>query len=551
MLLGLLVGAALGVSGALFQSVLRNPLASPDVIGVSQGASVGAVLAITTLGLSGLPVALAALAGGLLVAALTTLLAWRGGLSGYRFVLCGIGLAFLASSLVGYGLTRSRSEDAQRALRWVVGSTSAAELRTIVPLAVVCLLLVPVAVALSRTLGLLEMGDLSAQGLGVSPLRTRVLALLVGVALASAAVAAAGPGRLRRARGRPDRPQARRRRPPRASAVRAGGDDGHGRRRPPRRGLEHAGRRARRGRHGAHRGAVPDLADGRTRQSKEQPMTTATARGPREGPPAAPPPRLRAEGLSLSYDRVTVVHDVDLEVPAGKVTVVVGANGSGKSTLVKGLARLLRPRTGRVLLGDDDLARISPRQVAAVLGLLPQAPVAPEGIVVADLVARGRYPHQGLFGRHNADDDRVVATALARTGTDDLAERRLEELSGGQRQRVWIAMVLAQQPRIMLLDEPTTFLDVAHQVDVLDLLDELNGREGTTVVMVLHDLNLAARYADHLVMMRAGRVVAEGAPRSVLTADAVRETFGLPCVVVDDPVTGDPMVVPLGTRRRS
>jgi iron complex transport system permease protein len=193
MLLGLLVGAALGVSGALFQSVLRNPLASPDVIGISQGASVGAVIALTTLGLSGLPVALGALVGGLAVAALTAALAWRGGLTGYRFVLCGIGLAFLASSVVGYGLTRSRSEDAQRALRWVVGSTSAAELRTIVPLAVVCLLLVPAAVALSRSLGLLEMGDASAQALGVAPLRTRIVALLVGVGLASSAVAAAGP----------------------------------------------------------------------------------------------------------------------------------------------------------------------------------------------------------------------------------------------------------------------------------------------------------------------------------------------------------------------
>jgi iron complex transport system ATP-binding protein len=273
-------------------------------------------------------------------------------------------------------------------------------------------------------------------------------------------------------------------------------------------------------------------------------MTATTRQDRTDGSATAPPPRLRAEGLSLAYDRTTVVHDVDLEVPSGQVSVVVGANGCGKSTLVKGLGRLLRPRTGRVLLGDDDLARTPPRKVAAVLGLLPQAPVAPDGITVSDLVARGRYPHQGLFGRHTTDDDGVVATALALTGTDDLATRRLEELSGGQRQRVWIAMVLAQQPRIMLLDEPTTFLDVAHQVEVLDLLDALNRREGTTVVMVLHDLNLAARYADNLVMMRAGRVVCEGAPREVLTAEAVLDAFGLPCVVVDDPVTGDPMVVP-------
>jgi iron complex transport system ATP-binding protein len=272
---------------------------------------------------------------------------------------------------------------------------------------------------------------------------------------------------------------------------------------------------------------------------------TATARqDPHPAGAPAPPPRLRAEGLSLAYDRTTVVHEVDLEVPAGEVTVVVGANGCGKSTLLKGLGRLLRPRGGRVLLGEEDLARTPPLKFAAVLVLLPLAPVAPDGITLAYLVARGRYPHQGLFGRQSTDDDDVVAAALTLTGTDDLAPRRLDELSGGQRQRVWIAMVLAQQPRIMLLDEPTTFLDVAHQVEVLDLLDALNRREGTTVVMVLHDLNLAARYADHLVMMRAGRVVGEGAPRDVLTAEAVLDTFGLPCVVVDDPVTGDPLVVP-------
>lgn len=193
LLLGLLVGAALGVAGALFQSVLRNPLASPDVIGVSQGASAGAVLAITALGLTGLPVALAALAGGLCVATLTTVLAWRGGLAGHRFVLCGIALAFLATAVVGYGLTRSRSEDAQLALRWVVGDTSAAEGSTVLALAAVCAALLPLAAVSSRRLGLLEMGDHAAQALGVPPLRTRAAALLLGVAAASAAVAVAGP----------------------------------------------------------------------------------------------------------------------------------------------------------------------------------------------------------------------------------------------------------------------------------------------------------------------------------------------------------------------
>lgn len=254
---------------------------------------------------------------------------------------------------------------------------------------------------------------------------------------------------------------------------------------------------------------------------------------------------LVAEGLHLAYDRREVVHGVDLAVPSGRVTVVVGANGCGKSTLLRGLGRLLRPTAGRVTLGGQDVASMGPRRLAAVLGLLPQQPLAPEGITVADLVSRGRYPHQGAFRRWTSQDTEVVAQALAATGVHDLAHRRVEELSGGQRQRVWIAMVLAQQPEVLLLDEPTTFLDVAHQVEVLDLLAGLNRERGATVVMVLHDLNLAARYADHLVVMGEGRILREGDPGEVLTVDTVREAFGLASVVVPDPVTGGPLVVPL------
>jgi iron complex transport system ATP-binding protein len=254
---------------------------------------------------------------------------------------------------------------------------------------------------------------------------------------------------------------------------------------------------------------------------------------------------LVAEGLHLAYDRREVVHGVDLAVPSGRVTVVVGANGCGKSTLLRGLGRLLRPTAGRVTLGGQDVASMGPRRLAAVLGLLPQQPLAPEGITVADLVGRGRYPHQGAFRRWTSQDTEVVAQALAATGVHDLAHRRVEELSGGQRQRVWIAMVLAQQPEVLLLDEPTTFLDVAHQVEVLDLLAGLNRERGATVVMVLHDLNLAARYADHLVVMGEGRILREGDPAEVLTVDSVREAFGLASVVVPDPVTGGPLVVPL------
>jgi iron complex transport system ATP-binding protein len=262
----------------------------------------------------------------------------------------------------------------------------------------------------------------------------------------------------------------------------------------------------------------------------------------------APAPRLAAERLTLAYDGRPVVHEVDLEVRPGEVTVVVGANGCGKSTLLRGLGRLLRPVSGTVRLGDADIASLRPRHVAEVVGLLPQQPVAPEGITVGDLVARGRYPHQGVFARSSSGDRDVVARALAATDTHELAGRRVDELSGGQRQRVWIAMVLAQDPRIMLLDEPTTYLDIAHQVDVLDLLDELNREHGTTVVMVLHDLNLAARYAQHLVVMCRGRVLVEGAPGEVLTPEVVQEAFGLACRVLPDPVTGTPLVVPEARR---
>jgi iron complex transport system ATP-binding protein len=267
-------------------------------------------------------------------------------------------------------------------------------------------------------------------------------------------------------------------------------------------------------------------------------------------PTDQPAPRLTAESLVLSYDKRRVVHGLDLDVPSGDITVIVGANGCGKSTLLKGLGRLLRPTEGRVLLDGEDITRLSSRRVAAVVGLLPQSPIAPEGIKVGDLVGRGRYPHQSVFARWNSDDDRIVAQALADTGTADLADRRVDELSGGQRQRVWIAMALAQQPRILLLDEPTTFLDVAHQIELLDLLADLNRRQGTTIVMVLHDLNLAARYADHLVVMGDGRLLTEGRPRDVLTVEAMRAAFGLQSVVVDDPVTGDPMVVPISGHRR-
>jgi iron complex transport system ATP-binding protein len=256
--------------------------------------------------------------------------------------------------------------------------------------------------------------------------------------------------------------------------------------------------------------------------------------------------RLEVTGLSLGYDGRAVIDGLDLQIPPGKVTVIVGANASGKSTLLRGIARLMRPSAGVVSLDGRDIHDYKAKELAAVVGILPQTPIAPDGITVAELVGRGRYPHQGWLRPWSADDERVVTAALAATGTQDLADRRIEELSGGQRQRAWIAMALAQDPDILLLDEPTTFLDVTHQLDVLDLLLQLNRETTATVVMVLHDLNLAARYADHLVVMAGGGVVAAGQPEEVITAELVSAAFGLESRIVPDPVAGSPMVIPIG-----
>ncbi|GAA1930366.1 ABC transporter ATP-binding protein [Nocardioides hwasunensis] len=255
--------------------------------------------------------------------------------------------------------------------------------------------------------------------------------------------------------------------------------------------------------------------------------------------------KLAAQGLTLGYDDRVVVDRLDVEILEGKVTTVVGANACGKSTLLRGLARLLRPRSGVVLLDDRPLDDLSTLEVARVLGVLPQTPVAPDGITVGDLVGRGRHPHQGWFRRWTEEDEAAVADALDATGSQDLVGRPLRELSGGQRQRVWVAMALAQQTEVLLLDEPTTYLDLNHQVELLRLLRDLNARSGKTIVVVLHELNLAARFSDHMIAMSDGRIVAQGAPGDVVTAELVEEVFGLRSMVVPDPVAGTPLVVPL------
>ncbi|QBF45530.1 ABC transporter ATP-binding protein [Janibacter limosus] len=256
-----------------------------------------------------------------------------------------------------------------------------------------------------------------------------------------------------------------------------------------------------------------------------------------------PPSLIAAHDITVGYGGDPVIHALDLDVRRGDFMVIVGPNGCGKSTLLKALARVNRPSAGQVQLDGEDVHRMRGRAVAKRVSLLPQSAVAPKGITVAELVARGRHPHHSLLRQWSPEDDRAIATALERTHLSDLADTAVDALSGGQRQRVWVAMILAQDTEVILLDEPTTFLDIAHQYELLELFAELN-REGRTIVAVLHDLNQAARFASRLVVMSAGRIHGDGQPATVLTEDLVREVFGLGAEVVDDPQSGTPMVVP-------
>ncbi|MBF0745691.1 ABC transporter ATP-binding protein [Micrococcus yunnanensis] len=284
------------------------------------------------------------------------------------------------------------------------------------------------------------------------------------------------------------------------------------------------------------------------------PLTAPSPAAPRAG--AADDVAIRLRGLTLGYGPVSappIVEDLDLDVPAGRVTAIIGANGCGKSTLLRGLTRQLAPRAGSIEVLGRDAARVSARDYARTVALLPQHPVAPEGMTVAQLVARGRHPHRGLLGGRAAGDDAAIASALERTDLVELAEREADTLSGGQRQRAWLALVLAQQTPVVLLDEPTSYLDLSHQVEVLDLVRALpdpRGEGRATVVAVLHELNLAARSADHIVAMAAGRVVAQGTPGEVIVPEVLAEVFGLDADVVADPLLGHPVVLPRGAGDR-
>ncbi len=254
----------------------------------------------------------------------------------------------------------------------------------------------------------------------------------------------------------------------------------------------------------------------------------------------------QTENLQAGYDNKTILEAITLTIPANQISIIIGANGCGKSTLLKTMARLIKPLQGQVLLDSQSIHDIAPKQLAKTVGLLPQSPIVPEGITVADLVGRGRFPHQTLFKGWSTKDYEAVAEALEMMNITEFADRNIDELSGGQRQRVWIAMALAQQTDILFLDEPTTYLDITYQVEILDLLTDLNQKYGTTIVMVLHDINLSARYADYLFAVKEGQLIAEGAPKDIVTSALIKDIFSLDCQVIADPVSQTPLIIPIG-----
>lgn len=258
--------------------------------------------------------------------------------------------------------------------------------------------------------------------------------------------------------------------------------------------------------------------------------------------------RLRGENLTLGYGKKIIARDLSVAIPDGHFTAIIGPNGCGKSTLLRTLSRLMTPAEGSVFLDGEQIQRFASKEVARRIGLLAQNATTPGDITVQELVARGRYPHQPLFTRWRKEDDEAVSRAMVATGITDLAQQSVDTLSGGQRQRAWIAMVLAQETSIMLLDEPTTWLDISHQIDLLELLSELNRTQGYTLAAVLHDLNQACRYATHLIALRDGEIVAQGAPKEIVTPELIERIYGMRCMIIDDPVAGTPLVVPLGKR---
>ncbi|MCR8867082.1 ABC transporter ATP-binding protein [Priestia megaterium] len=261
--------------------------------------------------------------------------------------------------------------------------------------------------------------------------------------------------------------------------------------------------------------------------------------------------KLTAEKLSISYDSTSIINNIDLHIPEGKISIIIGSNGCGKSTILRSLARLLKPTQGCIYLNGKDIHQHSSKEVAKQLAILPQSPEAPEDLTVKELCYYGRHPHKGLFARYSTEDHKIVSDALQSTKMEHLSDRTLDALSGGQRQRAWIAMALAQGTDLLLLDEPTTYLDLAHQIEVLELLSNLNKQQNRTIVMVLHDLNQAARYADHLISISCGKIYTEGSPKQVFTEEMIEEVFGLSCKIIDNPVDHSPLCIPTGIYKKN
>lgn len=258
---------------------------------------------------------------------------------------------------------------------------------------------------------------------------------------------------------------------------------------------------------------------------------------------------LETNSLTLSYGDTVIIDDLYMKIPKGEITVFIGSNGCGKSTLLRSLARLLKPQSGSILIEAQKISELSTKEIAKQLAILPQGPVAPEGLTVLQLVKQGRYPYQKWYRQWSEEDEQIVHNALEATGMSALSDRLVDSLSGGQRQRAWVAMTLAQNTNIILLDEPTTYLDMTHQIEVLDLLFELNEKENRTIVMVLHDLNLACRYANNLIAIKDRSVYVQGKPEEVITAKMVKDVFNLECEVTEDPLFGTPLCIPHGKGR--
>ena len=528
-LMALLIGAALGVSGAIFQSLMRNPLGSPDVMGFNTGAWSGVLVAMVLFGQDLTAIALAAMVGGIITSLLVWLLAWRNGIDTFRLIIIGIGVRAMLVAFNTWLLLKASLETALTAGLWNAGSLNGLTWAKTSPSAPIIILMLIAAALLVRRMRLLEMGDDTACALGVSVERSRLLMMLVAVVLTAAATALAGPisfialvaphiarrisGTARwgltqaalcgavTAGGRSLRP----------TTVYAVSTSGWRRYRQPRRYLPYR----------------------LVNSGVSQKMNESVA-------------RLRGEQLTLGYGKYTVAENLTVEIPDGHFTAIIGPNGCGKSTLLRTLSRLMTPAHGHVWLDGEHIQHYASKEVARRIGLLAQNATTPGDITVQELVARGRYPHQPLFTRWRKEDEEAVTKAMQATGITHLADQSVDTLSGGQRQRAWIAMVLAQETAIMLLDEPTTWLDISHQIDLLELLSELNREKGYTLAAVLHDLNQACRYASHLIALREGKIVAQGAPKEIVTAELIERIYGLRCMIIDDPVAGTPLVVPLG-----